>query len=93
MDYKRVFKASFIVLLLIFLGYLIYTEYQITPPKYFYLFLVLVMLFIGIWVVTLRFVNRWYKDNKSYIPKLIDLAFGIILGLLVYLFAIYIHPR
>jgi hypothetical protein len=88
---KKISAVFFVIFLIGISAFLLNIYRQAVPPKYFYLFIAFVGVFIVAEIFFYKFVRKRFADNPLII-KLFDLFSFIVLGLLLYLFAIYIYP-
>jgi uncharacterized membrane-anchored protein len=88
---KRISAIVFVIFIIGLSIFLLNIYRQAAPPKFFFLFIAFVGGFIVIEIMIYKFIRKRFADNPLVI-KLFDLFSFIVLGLLLYLFALYIFP-
>lgn len=84
-------RFIFLIISITIATYLIYVYYKIIPTRYFYIFIIILIIFTGFYSILQKNIAKkfYYLPNIS---KIIDFLYYIVLGVLMYLFAIYIYP-
>ncbi len=88
---KKISAVIFIIFLIGASVFLLNIYRQAAPPKIFYLFIAFVGAFIVADIVIYKIMRKRFTDN-TLIMKLYTLFSFIVLGLLLYVFALYIYP-
>lgn len=89
--FKMIGKILFIVLLLGATLFFINMYRQVVPIKYFLMFFIFLSIFVITSVIVHKILKEKIKDRYNLL-KILDLFWFILLGFLLYLFAVYIYP-